>query len=99
MPPTDPSCIQTENLLLHSRSLNRDVKVDLFLPPDTGDPEMSLLLINDGQNMKELGLATILEDLYSTDEIKPILCVAIHAGPERKMEYGTAIQADYLGRG
>jgi enterochelin esterase-like enzyme len=84
---------------MHSKSLNRDVKVDFFLPPDTGDSEITLLLINDGQNMKELGLATILEDLYSGDEIKPILCMAIHAGVERKMEYGTAIQADYLGRG
>src|SRR5215469_7633461 len=99
MPPTDPSCIQTENVLIHSKSLNRDIKVDFFLPPETGSPEISLLFINDGQNMKELGLATILEDLYSSDEIKPILCVAIHAGTERKMEYGTAMQTDYLGRG
>jgi enterochelin esterase-like enzyme len=99
MPPTDPFYIQTENVLIHSKSLNRDVKVDFFLPIHTGDSEMSLLLINDGQNMKELGLATILEDLYSAGEIKPILCVAIHASVDRKMEYGTAMQADYIGRG
>jgi enterochelin esterase-like enzyme len=99
MPPTDPSCIQTEHSLIHSKSLSRDVKVDFFSAYSTVDSEISLLFINDGQNMEELGLATFLKDLYSSGEIKPILCVAIHASAERKMEYGTAIQADYLGRG
>ena len=60
---------------------------------------MSLLLINDGQNMKELGLASILENLYAEKAITPLLCVAIHAGSQRKMEYGVASQTDYLGRG
>jgi len=49
--------------------------------------------------MEELGLETILEELYAENAIEPLLCVAIHAGEERKMEYGVATQADYLGRG
>ena len=64
-----------------------------------GHSEISLLLINDGQNLKELGLAQILGSLYAVNAIVPILCIGIHAGHERKMEYGTAIRADYLGRG
>lgn len=91
--------ILTENTTIHSRFLHREVKVDFFVPKNMAHTRVSLLLINDGQNMKELGLKSILEDLYSQNAITPLLCVGIHAGHERKMEYGTAIQADYLGRG
>jgi enterochelin esterase-like enzyme len=60
---------------------------------------MSLLLINDGQDMKVLGLEAILSQLYSQNAIRPILCVAIHANKDRKREYGIAGEPDYLGRG
>ncbi len=94
------SGILIENTVIHSQFLHRDVKVDFFLPRNIIVPsEISLLLINDGQNMKELGLRKILENLYAKDLITTVLCVAIHASHDRKMEYGTAIQADYLGRG
>src|SRR5436190_3800904 len=93
------SGILIENTVISSRFLQRDVKIDFFLPENSSPSEMSLLLINDGQNMRELGLKAILENLYSKNLIERILCVGIHASHERKMEYGTAIQADYLGRG
>ena len=65
-----------------------------------GDPaNASLLLVNDGQNMNELGLENILENLYTDGGTRPIVIAAIHASVSRKIEYGTAIQADYLGRG
>jgi enterochelin esterase-like enzyme len=97
---TNVSTILTENIIILSQFLHRDVKVDLFLPKNSDDStEISLLLINDGQNMKELGFKTILENLYDKNLITPVLCAAIHAGSERKKEYGIAIQADYLGRG
>ena len=60
---------------------------------------MGLLLINDGQDMEKMGFKTILEKLYAEDAISPLLCVAIHCGPERKMEYGVAGIPDYNGRG
>ena len=42
---------------IRSEFLEREVKVDFYLPQNAADPaEMSLLLINDGQNMEELGL-------------------------------------------
>jgi enterochelin esterase-like enzyme len=92
--------ILVENTVIRSEFLDREVEVDFFLPRNLSDlSEMNLLLINDGQNMKELGLKKILEELYGNDEIEPLLCVAIHANEHRKMEYGTAIQTDYLGRG
>jgi len=100
MPPTSLSSILTENVVVHSQFLGRDVKIDFFLPRDIGDAANAcLLLINDGQNMNELGLGNILENLNVDGGIKPIVIAAIHSSSQRKMEYGTAIQADYLGRG
>jgi len=60
---------------------------------------MSLLLINDGQDMEKMGFRRILEELYKEKAIKPVVFAAIHAGKERKMEYGIAGHPDYKGRG
>lgn len=89
-----------EDLTLPSSILDRTVTVSCFLPKNivVAQP-LDLLLINDGQNMEELGLTAILNDLISSGEIKPLVCVAIHTGKERKVEYGTATCADYMGRG
>ena len=92
--------IRVENTAILSEFLQREVNIDFFLPQYSYDPsQLNLLLINDGQNMEELGLANILEQLYSGKIIRPILCVAIHASADRKMEYGIAGRPDYLGRG
>jgi enterochelin esterase-like enzyme len=98
---TNVSGILVENSTIESSFLKREVTVDFYLPRNVADPSaMSLLLINDGQDMEELGLEAILEKLYSADDsIAPILCAAIHCGPERKMEYGVAGFPDYKGRG
>lgn len=94
------SGVLPENAVLTSEYLEREVIVDFFLPKNVSDPSaMNLLLINDGQNMEELGLEEMLNTLYSKHAIRPLLCAAIHTGKERKMEYGMASQADYLGRG
>lgn len=94
------SGILVENIILISEYLQREVKVDFFLPKNVVDPSaMSLLLINDGQNMEELGLEAILSKLYAGNAIQPLLCVAIHANKDRKREYGVAGHPDYLGRG
>ena len=94
------SGILVENILIESAPLQREVIVDVYLPRSVPDPsQMSLLLINDGQNMEELGLESILERMYAEKTIEPLLCVAIHASEDRKMEYGTAGEPDYKGRG
>lgn len=94
------SGVLLENTVLISEYLERKVTVDFFLPKNVTDPaEMNLLLINDGQNMEELGLESILNRLYAEKAIEPLLCVAIHTGKERRIEYGVASQTDYLGRG
>ncbi len=97
---TNISGILVEKNVIRSESLGRDVKVDCYLPYNISDPsQLSLLLINDGQNMEEMEFASILEQLYVDNTLEPLLCVAIHAGDQRKMEYGIAAETDYLGRG
>lgn len=94
------SVILTENVYLPSVFLEREVKIEFFLPASyvAGEP-VSLLLINDGQDMVKMHFSTILEGLYTAGEIEPLLCVAIHCGEDRRMEYGTQNQPDYKGRG
>ena len=60
---------------------------------------MSLLLINDGQDMEKMHFASILQKLYAADSIQPLVCCAIHAGIERRMEYGVRNKPDYKDRG
>lgn len=98
---TNVSGILVENASIESAFLDREVRVDFYLPKTVIDPsQMSLLLINDGQDMQRLGLESILSELYAShDSISPLLCVAIHCGPDRKMEYGVAGSPDFKGRG
>ena len=92
--------ILTERTALHSKFLRRDVIADAYLPLDIEHPEkLSLLLINDGQDLPKMPFDQILDDLLDEKKIEPVLCVGIHCGPERRMEYGTAKHKDYKGRG
>ena len=91
--------VQVETLTIGSECLQRPVRVDCFLPPSLySSSSLTLLLINDGQDMEKLGLRRMLEELYQHNTISPLLCAGIHAG-NRIMEYGTAQAADYKGRG
>ncbi|MGC4231581.1 MAG: alpha/beta hydrolase-fold protein [Niabella sp.] len=88
--------------ILHVRSqyLKREVELRLYVPQKISDPgAMSLLLINDGQDMPVMQLEQILSNLYAQDAINPVLCAAVTAGTERVQEYGVAKKKDYLGRG
>ena len=94
------SGILVEIEAIQSEFLRREVKVDFYLPQNVADPsEMSLLLINDGQDMEKMGFEAILEKLYKEKAIAPLLCAAIHCGLNRKHEYGVAGISDYKDRG
>lgn len=92
-----------EKFHFFSSYLARDVRFDFYYPrvgqPVTVDIETSLLLINDGQNMEEMGLAAILQDFAIREPHQKILCVAIHCGPDRLNEYGVGGVPDFKGRG
>ncbi|NOT93942.1 alpha/beta hydrolase [Ferruginibacter sp.] len=89
-----------ENHVLQSKILLRDVKVDCYLPYKMSGPSaLSLLLINDGQDLVTMNFAGILENLYQAEAIAPLFCVGLHCSEDRKNEYGTAKILDYKGRG
>ncbi|HMH31643.1 MAG TPA: alpha/beta hydrolase-fold protein [Puia sp.] len=89
-----------ETIQIVSEPLERSVQTDFYLPARSVHSEaISLLLINDGQDLEKMGFQSILNDLYDQGLIGPLLCVGIHAGADRKMEYGTSIVTDYKGRG
>jgi enterochelin esterase-like enzyme len=98
-----------ESIQLESTSLGRTVQVDLYMPvlspvsPEEARfypmEETALLLINDGQELGNMGFAGVLDDLYNQKILSPLICAGIHAGPDRTMEYGTAGIPDYKGRG
>ena len=92
--------VPVQHITLNSIYLNRDVFVDLYLPPfGSNSDTTSLLIINDGQDLPKFHFDEMLAALYEANEIKPLLCVGIHCSIERKMEYGTVSIKDYRGRG
>jgi esterase/lipase superfamily enzyme len=89
-----------ERATIYSTFLEREVIIDAYLPTNVQQPEaMSLLLINDGQDLPKMPFVEILDDLLERKKIEPVLCIGIHCGPDRKMEYGVAARPDYKGRG
>ncbi|WP_207492593.1 alpha/beta hydrolase [Aridibaculum aurantiacum] len=98
--PKSLSSVLVETLTIYSEFLERDVEVDAYLPTDIVIPEdVSLLIINDGQDLVKMPFDEMIDELMSTGKIQKIMCLGIHCGPERKMEYGTVCTADYEGRG
>ena len=92
--------ILTDSHIISSQFLQREVIVDLYFPPGKIIvDEVSLLLINDGQDLVTMNFQNILEKLYEEEKITPLLCVGIHCGIDRRNEYGTANILDHKGQG
>ena len=92
--------IITDKYILSSTFLKRDVIVDCYYSEDYfNHPFISLLLVNDGQDLRTMEFEKILDTVYSSGKIEPVFCVGIHCSGDRKNEYGTANILDYKGRG
>src|SRR3954454_20904509 len=92
--------VEIKQYRIESKFLEREVVIDFYLPPQVSAiNNISLLLINDGQDLPLMPFAKILESLYSQQYITPLLCAGIHCSIERKMEYGTADTIHYAGFG
>lgn len=89
-----------ERKTVKSTFLNREVTIDFYLPKNIAEPGiLNLLLLNDGQDLPKMLFGPMLDRLLSEGVIQPILCVGIHAGEDRRMEYGTAKVLDFMNRG
>jgi enterochelin esterase-like enzyme len=92
--------ISLQTHIISSEFLDRDVTVDFYLPANsTNYNGVSLLLVNDGQDLCTMHFEEILDELYENNAIRDLFCVGIHCGKDRKNEYGTANVLDYKGRG
>lgn len=97
---TTPSNFARKKALFISVHLQREVVLDYYLPSANQNNEnISLLLMNDGQDLLKMPFAEILHQATIDSVITPILCVGIHCAADRKNEYGTADVLDYKGRG
>ncbi len=92
--------IITDKFTLASSYLNRDVLVDCYYSEDYFNQSLiSLLLVNDGQDLRTMEFDKILDKAFNSGTIEPVFCVGIHCSDDRKNEYGTANILDYKGRG
>ncbi len=90
----------TQQMQVYSAYLEREVVVDLYYPGgDLPQGSVSLLLVNDGQDLASMAFTGILERLYAANRLQSLLVAGIHAGENRLQEYGTACTADFEGRG
>jgi len=88
---------------LHSMYLEREVEVDVYLPPDyhlsPSGRRYPLVLFNDGQDLPRMHFSKILEQLYFRKALPHLVVAGVYASANRHREYGTVRQADYKGRG
>lgn len=85
---------------VESAFLDRSVKVDVYVPGKFQPAaECAVLFVNDGQDLPKMPFTNIFNTLLEKEALKPLLIVAMHCSPERKLEYGTADVLDFLSRG
>jgi enterochelin esterase-like enzyme len=92
------SSASMETHIINSHFLKREVIVDFYFSAEKYNlKEYELLLINDGQDLISMDFENILKEL--SGNLRPLLCVGIHCGPDRKNEYGTANVLNDKGEG
>lgn len=84
---------------IYSEMLQRVVRYHVYRPKQMLGDGLSLLLLYDGQELLTTPFYPNLTVLQQAGLLQPLLIVAIHAGPQRLQEYGTAGVPDYAGRG
>ena len=96
----EPAALLVEQITVPSQFLNRPVTIDIYRPTTIlQSDKLTVLLINDGQDLPKMPFAPLLNDLLIKEAIQPLLCIGIHAGEDRRMEYGTAKALDFMQRG
>lgn len=94
-----PSVVRTA-FKIPSVYLKRTVELDVYLPDHLlGNEKVNLLLVNDGQDLEQMGISQMLNSLYAKWSIEPTVIVGIKASNERVLEYGVAGKPDFKSRG
>ncbi|MGI8633830.1 MAG: alpha/beta hydrolase, partial [Segetibacter sp.] len=70
------STLKIEQKIIYSEYLEREVVVDLYIPfKDDLQESFPLLFINDGQDLAKMNFASILDSLFFSGSIEPMICV------------------------
>ena len=78
--------------------LDRLVSVDIYQSQvGAKGSSYDLLLFNDGQDLCNMNFSDILQQFG--DLTQHLICVGIHAGHDRRQEYGVSDRPDFLNRG
>lgn len=92
--------VTIEQTELYSEILRREVLIDYYFPEDmTNTSAVSLLLINDGQDLETMNFQQILNEQYRNSTLRSLICVGIHCSDDRMNEYGISTSPDHEGRG
>lgn len=95
-----PVKVNATSFKLTSAFLKREVVFDTYVPEGIlGSDKLSLLLINDGQDVAKMNFCGLLADAHQNTRNQRLIVVAIRASAERVMEYGIAATPDFKGRG
>lgn len=85
---------------LKSAFLDRIVRIDFYQPDNNLlTAEVSLLLINDGQDLIKMNFEQQFRSFNKNKLLNPLIIVGIHCGADRKNEYGMSAGPDYNGWG
>jgi enterochelin esterase-like enzyme len=92
--------IKSEHKTLFAQALQRDVLIEVLLPPNyKNTKQYPLIIFNDGQDFPALEMNKTLNDLYKQKLISEAIVVGVHCNDNRINEYGTAGIPDYANRG
>lgn len=84
---------------VYSRHLQKHIVLTVInTPVPNNKSDFNLLLLNDGQEIEKLRVKEIVDSLYRSKLIQPLIVVGIHAF-DRKKEYGVAGNPDVNGNG
>ncbi len=97
-PVPDEITILTKNI--HSEYLDREVVVELYLPPgfETTSKSYPVLFFHDGQDLERMNFTDQLKTAYQKKYLPFHIVAGVVAG-DRMQEYGTGVIEDYAGRG
>lgn len=80
-----------EELRLDAPGLSEaPIRVRIYLPPgyDAGDARYPVLYVNDGQDMRAVGMRETLQQSWAEAAIQPLIVAAIDMPPDRMAGYG-----------
>lgn len=93
------SMVNSSKHFISSTYLNRDVECEVYVPSHVEALQaLPVLVVNDGQDMQQVGMAHILDYMWRKNICAPFIAVSPHT-TRRLEEYGVSGVPDFKNRG